>query len=445
MTKNHHDNYSDALAYVSNLERVKGIKLGLENVLKLLSLMKNPQENLKTIHVAGTNGKGSVSAMIASILSEAGFTVGLYTSPHLVDFRERITIGGEKISGEDFARVLNGIKPFIPDDITSFEAVTAIMFQYFYEKSVDFAVLEVGMGGRLDATNVTKPLVSVITNIALEHEEYLGKTILQIAGEKAGIIKENGVLVTAEKNKDALDLIKKICAEKNTKIIHCGENGENAGCEFIKYNLYSQEFYYISGGEESGGQKIKIKFSIPLIGKHQLDNASCAVSAVKALKRYGIEIPDEVIYSGLKKTKWDARFQIARENPFLIVDAAHNPDGISSLLDALSDFKKISGYKNLILITGILKSKDFKKMLEIIAPAANGIILVKPETPLALDTNVMHEHLMKLNIKNVLIIEKVSDAIKYALSKADPDDAICVAGSLYTAGEALKFTGRNKT
>lgn len=419
-----------------NLESTKGIKLGLENILNLLDLMQNPQENFKTIHVAGTNGKGSCSAMIASILSEEGFNVGLYTSPHLTDFRERILVNGKKISENDVARILNKINPFILGQ-TFFEVVTAAAFQYFSEQKVDFAVLEVGMGGRLDATNVTEPLVSVITNIALEHEEYLGGSVLEIAREKAGIIKENNVLVTGERDHEILNLIKEICKKKNTCLIRAGEHGD-VKYRRLDYTLYSQSFHYISENE-------KIKFEIPLIGKHQLNNASCAIAAVKALKRYNIKISNDNIYDGLRKTQWKGRCEVIQENPLIILDAAHNPAGISGLKDTLSEIKEIADYKNLILIVGILKTKKFKKILEIIVPAADAVILTKPDTPHAMATKFMNEYLTELNIENILIEEKVSDAVKFALSNAGKEDVICVTGSLFTVGEALRYVNKNKT
>ena len=428
MTKN----YQTALKYLYNLESAKGIKLGLENITTLLDLIGNPQKNFNTIHVAGTNGKGSCSAMIASVLEKAGFKTGLYTSPHLVDFRERIKINGEKIPIEDFSRILNKIKPFILEQ-TFFEVATAIAFRYFSDREVDFSVLEVGMGGRLDATNVTNPLVSVITNIALEHEEYLGRNLLQIAGEKAGIIKENGIVVTAEETPGILNLIKKICAERNANLICAGEKGDVC-CERLDYNLYSQNFYYISGNENK-----KIKFKIPLVGKHQLNNAVCAIAALKSLVKYNIKIPDDIIYSGLKKTRWLGRCEIIKESPLIVLDAAHNPAGICSLTDTLSEIKEISGYKNLILIIGILKNKNFKKMLEYIAPLAEIVIPVKPNTPLAMDAEVMQKYLIKLNIKNISLRGNVGDAVKYALTRAGCNDAICVTGSLFTVGDAMKF------
>jgi len=446
--------YSSTIEFLYKLKSSKGIEFGpdrIKRIKKILALLGDPQKSFKVIHITGTNGKGSTSAMISSILEAAGFRVGLYTSPHLIEFRERILVNKNKISEADVVRIFEKIKPFISNE-TFFEVVTLIALKYFQEKKVDFAVLEVGMGGRLDATNVVNPLVSVITNVSLEHTEFLGNTIDKIAREKAGIIKEKSVLVTAAKEKKIINLFTEICKKKNTKIFRVGKDVK---FKRLKYDLHSQEFMYfgIQNNKEKQDKKQQDKkhnnnnkknkkqapiFKIPFTGKHQIKNALCAICAVETLNFYGIKIPENKIKKGLIDTVWQGRIEVVMEDPLLILDVGHNPACMEVLRDTLTEIKKISKYKNLILIIGILAYKDIKAMLEIISPITKEIVLTKPKTDLASETEVMENILKKIRYKGEITIKKeIPEALNYALSKASKDDAICITGSFFTSGEAL--------
>ncbi len=402
--------YDKVIGYLYSLERKKGSKLGLENIKKLLKKINNPEKSLKCIHVAGTNGKGSVCAMISSVLQEAGYKVGMYTSPHLEDFRDRFFINNKKISKKDVVRCFLKVKKFI-DEQTFFEVITAMAFLYFKGK-VDFLVLEVGLGGRLDATNVVKPLVSVITNVDIEHTDFLGKSIEKIAYEKAGIIKENIPVVTAAKGKPLL-VIKKICKNRNSR-------------------LFINKKYKKSNGKFDIGHYKNLKLN--LNGNFQLENASITVTTIDVLNQY-YKLKIKKIKNGLKKVKWAGRFEFINKNT--LVDCAHNPAALKVLTKELKNLKKEKKFKKLILIIGILNDKDIKKMIKIIEPFSDKIILTKPETPRA-------EEPLKIKkfIKNKNKIKKISKdvkkAVKYAEKIAEKGDLILVTGSCFVVGEVMK-------
>lgn len=391
-------NYVQTLNYIYNLkgsEHKGNFNLGLKNVKILLDKLGNPQNSLKVIHVAGTNGKGSVCAMISSILTEAGYKTGMYTSPHLKDFKERFLVNNKKISEQDLIKYFEKVKPLVTNQ-TFFEVITATAFLYFKEKKVDFLVCEVGMGGRLDATNLVNPLVSVITNIGLEHKEYLGETLEEIAYEKAGIIKKNKPVVTGAKG-TALNVIKKIAKEKNSKL------------------------YII---------KKPKNISLRLNGKFQLENASIALKAVEILKGgYKLKVSNESIKKGLLKTKWYGRLEFISKN--ILVDCAHNPPAIKALKKELLKIR--DKYKKLYLIIGILKDKDYKEMLKELVPLTDEIILVKPKIPRALEPKILAKEIKK----DCIIIKDAKEALKYAKKTAGKDDLILVTGSIYVVGEVI--------
>ncbi len=369
--------------------------LSLDNIKILLKKIGNPEKSLKVIHVAGTNGKGSVCAMISSVLKEAGYKVGMYTSPHLKEFRERFLINGKKISEKDLINYFKKIKPFITDQ-TFFEVITAMAFLYFKDKKVDYLVLEVGLGGRLDATNVVDPLVSVITNIGLEHQDYLGDTIKKIAYEKAGIIKEGKPVVTGAKG-SALNVIKKIAKDKGCKVFTDGK---------------------------------PINVPLKLKGEFQLVNASIAMETIRVLNHYyNLKIKKNEINNGLLKTVWHGRLEFISNN--VLVDCAHNPDAVKALKKELLKIKK--GYNKIILILGILKDKDYKAMIKELKPLSSRTILVKPNIPRAIDPRILAEQIEF----NYIIIENVKAALGYAKKIAKQDDLILVTGSIYVVGEII--------
>ena len=389
-------NYNQTINQIYSLtgsEHKGHFNLSLKNIKLLLKKLGNPEKQLKVIHVAGTNGKGSVCAMLSSILKESGYKTGMYISPHLKDFKERFLINNKKISEKDIVKYFQKVKPFITSQ-TFFEVITAMAFLYFKEKNIDFLVCEVGLGGRLDATNVITPLISIITNIGLEHQEYLGETIEEIAYEKAGIIKNKIPVITGTYG-SALKVIKKTAQKKNAK-------------------LYPD------------GKPIK-GFSLKLKGEFQLKNASIAIESIKALNRYhNLKISKKAIKNGLLKTTWHGRLEFLSKN--ILVDCAHNLDAIKALKKELIKIK----HKKLYLIIGILKDKDYKSMLKELTPLADEVILVKPKIPRALDPDILAKH-----VKHSIIIQDTKKALKYAKNIAKKDDLILVTGSIYVVGEVV--------
>lgn len=427
-------NYQQVTDYLYSL-KLLGIKLGLESVKSLLESMGNPQNKFKSILVGGTNGKGSNVAMIASILKEAGYKVGIFTKPHLSSFTERIVINNERIPEEDVVRLVEYVKSAIenikkdPDfrHPTFFEVTTAIAFKYFEEKEVDFAVLEVGMGGRLDAVNVVDPLISVITNISLEHTKVLGDTVLKIAREKAGIIKQNGILITATEDDKVFSLFKKICEDKKSRIFRVGEDIK---FEEVDFDINGQTF------------NIKVfdrnyeNLCTPLLGVHQLFNASSAIGAIEALKIRGIHIKEESIKLGLKKVKWPGRVEIVQKNPLVVLDCAKDPVAMKKLKEAVLKYFK---YDKLILVIGISSDKDINSMMNEIVPISDFVVVTKHKImDRGTDTKLLAELVRKYS-KDYTIVEDVKDAVKKALSLAGEKVMVLVTGSLFSVGEAREI------
>jgi len=386
-------NYNQIIKYLEHLEKF-GTKFGLERVKSLLKKLGNPEKSLKVIHVAGTNGKGSVCAMISAILQGAGYKVGLYTSPHLKEINERFRINDKDISNDDFVKYFLKVKKYA-DKQTYFEFITAMAFLYFKEKKVDFLVLEVGMGGRLDATNVVQPLVSVITNIELEHTEFLGDTVEKIAYEKAGIIKDKVSVITSAKGK-ALDVIKKVAKSNNSRLIIPK-----------KYN-----------------------FPINLKGQFQKNNSNIAIETVKTLNILKItKISEKTIKKSLKKIYWPGRIQYKGN---VLLDCAHNPAGIKVLVEYIKNLK----YGKLILVFAVLSDKHYKAMLKILAPLAYKIILPKPKMYRVLDPKILAKEVKNYK-KYFVVIEDSGKALKHAKSIAAKNDLVLVTGSCYLVGELV--------
>ena len=384
-----------------------GWHLGLENIRTLLDKVGNPHLGMKYIHVAGTNGKGSVCAFLAKMIEIAGYKTGLYTSPHLIRFNERISINGRDISDRELVEMYKIVRPNIRKH-TFFEITTAIAFLYFHKMRVDFVVLEVGLGGRLDATNVVKPQLSIITNISKEHVDYLGNTIEKIAYEKAGIIKENIPVITAC-NGRALNVIMKLAKSKNAPVFRA--------MPAIK--------------SKSGiaiGSYRNLKFSLK--GEFQYMNASVAVTAIEVLRKLDIiKISEENIRRALADTIWNGRFQFLRDN--ILSDCAHNPDGIRTLCKEIKRLK----YDRLILVIGILRDKDIKEMLGIIEPLADKIILTKPPVSRAAESEELAEFLKK----ECILVNNISHAIDTAEKISSESDIIVITGSIYLVGEVIRI------
>ncbi|MEG6565564.1 folylpolyglutamate synthase/dihydrofolate synthase family protein [Thermoanaerobacterium saccharolyticum] len=418
-------NYSDAIEYIHNTNKF-GIKLGLENIRCLLERMGNPQKSLKFIHVAGTNGKGSTCAFINSILINAGFKVGLYTSPYLEEFEERMRINNKNIPKDKLADYVEYIKDVVDKMIddgyhhpTEFELITAIAFKYFCDENVDFVVLEVGLGGRFDATNVIdNSLVSVISTIDYDHMDKLGDTLEKIAYEKAGIIKENGTVVSFYQKDEALQVIERTASLKKASLDILDVND----VEIVESNSDYQIFNY----------KNYKNLKICIIGKHQIYNASLALMAVEKLKDHGINITEEAIRMGLADAKWPGRIEVLNRSPFIVIDGAHNPQGMSVLKDALSLFS----HERLVLVIGMLKDKDTDKMLKLIVPKADIVITTKPVSDRAYTAEELAE---KIKDVNPLHFESIDDAINEALRRANKKDLLLFCGSLYMIGHVRNY------
>lgn len=416
--------HPDALNYLYQLQS-HGIQPGLETITKLLWRLGDPQATFRTVHIAGTNGKGSTVAMTAAILMASGYRVGLYTSPHLIDFTERIRVQGRPISEARLIELTEqGRRCVRRLDPTFFEFTTALAFLEFAEQAVDLAVVEVGLGGRFDATNTVSPLVSVITNIDYDHQQFLGKKIEQIAYEKAGIIKPNVPVVTAAARSAALKVIQRECRHHRTPLYRLGK-------EFSVQNIHPPFFDYHGIRQRLSG------LSCPLSGRHQFLNAAMALAAVELLDRQGWPVKPDAITHGLSKTCWEGRLEVVRDEPLLILDGAHNPAGAAVLKEFLDETKRKRSGRRLILVIGILKDKDIRAILRFLEPLADTVILTRPDDQRA----AVPEDLLRRMRRSgkAVIFDRVPEAIQQALALARPQDLICVTGSLYTVGEAKAF------
>ncbi|MGO1369184.1 MAG: bifunctional folylpolyglutamate synthase/dihydrofolate synthase [Senegalia sp. (in: firmicutes)] len=422
-------NYEKALEFIHGTRKF-GSKLGLDNIRKLLELLDNPHEKLKFIHIAGTNGKGSTTTFISSILTESGYNVGTFTSPYLEVFNERIKINDRNIENNRLSEVTEKVKIKVQmmldegyNHPTEFEIVTAIAFVYFLEEKVDMVVLEVGLGGRYDSTNIiNNPLISVITSISMDHMDILGDTIEKIAYEKAGIIKENSMVISYPQVEGAKNVLLNVSKEKNSNI------------SFLDFNSIKIDEYNDSGGLFSFSHQGNLysDLKINLIGKYQIYNASLAIKTLLILNDMKkINISEENIKNGLKNAKWMGRLEIISNNPKVIIDGAHNEEGAKSLV---SNIKKIFDYNKLILVMGMLEDKDIDKILSIISPYADSIIATEPRVPRALSSEELVERIEKFN-KNVVSEKDIKKAIDLAYKKYNKRDLIVISGSLYLIGE----------
>jgi len=423
--------YQTTLEHLYRLERF-GIKLGLENVRQLLSLLGDPHRGLRAVHVTGTNGKGSVCAYVAAALRATGYRVGLYTSPHLIRFNERIRVDGEPIADDDVLRLWSGMQPAIHamtahravDHPTFFEVTTAMAFQYFRERGVDVAVLEVGMGGRMDATNVVDGLVSVVTRVDLEHTEHLGKTVDRIAREKAGIIKASSRAVTV--TQEALPVIEARCREVHAPL---SVLGRDVRAERLESGLRGQTV-------RVRGSFGSLEVQTPLVGSFQVENVGIAVAALAELRGQGIEVADRAIREGIAATRWPARFDRVRDAPTVIVDGAHNAPATRALGEA---FTELFPGRKAIVVVGILNDKDLAGMAASLGPLARQVFAARPQTPRAYPAEDVAAAFRPF--APAVVIPRVGDAIDASLAAAAPDDIVLITGSIYTAGEALDRLG----
>lgn len=414
-------NKTDPYTYLAGLN-IDSMRFGLAAITDLLKRMGNPQNSYKSILIAGTNGKGSTGVMTASIMHSAGYKVGLYTSPHLIDVRERIAAGGRKITKNDFSKAVGDVKSRLKQPVTYFEFLTAVAFLYFQRQQVDIAVLEVGLGGRLDATNVCEPIVSVITNIGFDHTAYLGSTLTAIAGEKAGIIRQNGICVTAARQKQVLKVLNAVCRERCARLYRLGSDIK------IKKQKDGRLTY-------QGLNRNLTNLPLPLQGMHQVSNAALAVATAELCVENGFQIDDDAIIRGLASTRWDARLETLQHNPLFLLDGAHNPAGMRVLCQAL---KKDYSYRRLIFIFGALTDKDYRKMLQIIVSLSPKLIITRLKASRSLPVADLERVLSKWDYP-VIVTGNVTKAIERAQAIAGRQDLICAAGSLYLAGEVKQI------
>jgi dihydrofolate synthase/folylpolyglutamate synthase len=407
----------ESLHYLSSLKK-RGIRLGLGPLTELLEHFGNPQSAYKSILIAGTNGKGSVAAILSSILQKEGLKVGLFTSPHLVDFEERIRINGVMISREELCRLIDELRRGGDTDVTYFEFATALAFLYFSRSQVDIAVLEVGMGGRLDATNLVTPDVSIITNIAMEHTQFLGRNLRSIAGEKGGIIKRGGACVTGVRTGRALEALEDISKEKGATLYRIGRDFR------VRRSGPGSFSYY-------GMRTTCRNVDIPLIGRHQIDNAALSFAAAEIITLKGLTIRDDSLVDGVQDAAWEGRLEIVNRSPQVILDGAHNPAGISALAQVLS--KELS-FRRLTVVFGALNDKDYKAMARRLFPLADRIILTGIREERALKPEDI-ESVARLYNKNVEVARDSREAVSRAIDGAADEDLVCVTGSLYLIGE----------
>lgn len=404
-------------------------KFNLDRMKAFMDVLGNPQNAYKVIHVAGTKGKGSTCAMLTGILTAAGYKTGFYSSPHMIDFRERIRIGIEKISKYDLSVYVEKLKPFINkiDDLTTFEIITGLALKYFADQGADFAVVEVGMGGRLDATNVVEPLLSIITTISHDHMKILGNTLAKIAREKAGIIKQNTPVIISKQKKSAKDEIVKIAKSNNAQVI---QSEDHFVLEKTSYSLEGQAFRIIGRGSGSFKTSKSDEVFLPLIGDHQLDNVKTALNCVYELRKIGYEIPFEGIKTGLKSLEWPGRFEVISKDPLTIVDGAHNRDSFRKLEETINMYLK-DKYK--ILIFGASEDKEVKLMLTIIQSSIDLLIVTRSRHPRALESGFLEEKARELGIP-CLATETVEEGIDLAEKNYSSNSVIIAAGSIFIAG-----------
>lgn len=427
-------NYDEAMSYIKNTAKF-GSKYGLERTEKILELLGSPNKKLKCIHIAGTNGKGSTTAMLSEVLKEAGYKVGMYISPYLEEFEERIQINGQNISKEDLAKVVTEVSAAVDEIIdlgyehpTEFEIITCTMFKYFYEERIDYAVVEVGLGGRLDSTNVITPILSIITSISYDHMKILGDTLDKIAYEKAGIIKEGVPLVLYPQEEESLKVIKNICLERKAELIEVPE-----GCAILKQaSSHKQDL-------EIKTKKYSYNICLSLLGKHQILNCAVVVYAVEELINIGLDIKKEHLIKALEKVKWPGRLEVMKENPLVVIDGAHNIDGIKKLSNSIDTYFK---YEKMVLILGILADKQVEDMISVIAPKAHKIITVTPHSERAELSKKLADMIKKVN-SNVEAEEDYVKAYELGLSYCNKEDLLLICGSLYMIGDMRKII-RNK-
>ena len=423
-------NYEEAMNFIQNTNKF-GSVLGLDNIRELLERLGNPQDQLRVVHIAGTNGKGSTLAFLAGIFRESGYRAGRYVSPASFSYEERFRINEENISKKDLCfymeKIKNVAEEMVKDGLshpTMFEIETALSFLYFLDKKVDVVLLETGMGGRLDATNVVKkPIATVIASIGMDHMQFLGDTLEKIASEKAGIIKEGCPVISYDNTKEVNEVIKNKAKHMHAKVTFVN----SVGIRVLQESLNGESFSYRS----SDGRWYE-KIEIPLLGRHQINNAALALETLNVIKNYYC-ISDFQTEDGMRKTIWRGRIEILEREPMVICDGAHNPDGAKSLLSFLqNNFTN----QRLIYIMGVLSDKDYEQMVQILAPAADKIYTVAPDNPRALSSRELCNCISKYH-QNVEERQRLAECLSEVRQKAEKDDVIIICGTLSFQNELI--------
>ena len=432
--------YKESVDYIfghTNYEMVPRVphtegKYDLRRVYELLERLGNPHLKARSLHITGTNGKGSTSAMLAAVLTAAGYTTGLYTSPHLVTMRERFTVDGQMISEAEVAETMTRLRPEIEavnkrgafGKLTVFEILTALCFAHFTQKGCQFQVMEVGMGGRFDATNVIRPEVCCLTAISLDHTEVLGDTLAKIASEKAGIIKSGCTVISHPQEEEVDRVIRDVCREKDAHLIRVGKDVTVRG---LSHDLEHQELEVKSRWDS-------YKVSIPLLGQYQLDNTAAAFAGIEVLIEKGVKISREDLLKGLASVDFPGRMQIIHRQPFVVVDGGHNPGAARRLKEAILEYFKPA---KSILVIGISSDKDIAGIVNELSPVFNQVITTRANNPRSTPPELLADEFSKRGIE-AHVTESVPQALEEAKATAKEDTLICATGSLFVVGEAIE-------
>jgi len=426
----HNSSYSEALEYLYSLTH-SGIKLGLENTSKLLEYFENPHLGIRTVHISGTNGKGSTAAIIESILRTAGLKTGLYTSPHILDFRERIQINRSLIEKEDTTELILRIKKavkILDIPITFFEFGTVLAFLYFKENDTDVNILEVGLGGRLDATNLCKAEISIITSISYDHTEFLGNDLKQIAFEKASIIKERGTVFAHIPNEEIFNVVNSLAQDRGASIYRLNKEFQITQIEAKRGH---QIFNFFTDKSELTGLKL------PLMGHFQAQNAGLALAACN---KFLGKNDEDVTRKGLEQVQWEGRLEVISEAPMVVLDCAHN---VASVSNMTAELRKNHDFSRCLVVLGLMKDKEIDKIIEILSDFGDRFYLVQVNPQRGETPERLKEKFKKFN-KIVQVSESVPSALQAAKEIAKPDDLVCITGSIFTVAEAKKCFKNDK-
>ncbi len=442
----HQQQYREVLNWIHGIGRF-GMKPGLERISTLLQRLGNPHHRLKFLHIGGTNGKGSTAVFVASILQAAGCRAALYTSPYLLSFTNRMALNGRDITPAELVELVELVRPLVEEisadpqlgQMTEFEVVTALALTFFARQQPDLVIFEVGLGGRLDATNVITPLVSVITNVSLEHTEVLGDTQQAIAREKAGIIKPGVPLVTAAADLEVLAVLEERCRDLKAPLYRVLSQGESGPAPENSVFYNRQEV--TTDGQLLSYHGLELTLAdlfIPLRGGYQVANAATALAALELLSRSGLTVDEASLRRGLTETRWPGRLEVLTREPLLIMDGAHNPAALRQLAAAVPEY---FNYQRLILVLGIMADKDIQTMMRFIVPLADEVVLTRPSLPRAAHPLDLADHIRQVPgfAGRVHLEDDMGRALQFALSLASPADAVLVTGSLYTVSDARAF------